>query len=211
MCTLIHPNVCLRYINDIVGHGLIAVEPIPAGTITWCLDPLDIHLTNEDVATLGPLYHGTLDRYTWTDRNGLRVLCWDAGRFMNHSCRPNSMSPGLSFEVAIRDIAVGEELVCDYGTLNVDDGFDCACNMPECRGHISPDDFERYADQWDEHMQSVFPNILRVPQALMSLVPPAERAQLEALCLDPRWVPSVRTHRYVPATMPIPRVARAPR
>lgn len=198
VCTLIHPGVCLRHINDTVGHGLIAVERIPIGTITWCLDPLDIQLTAAEATALGPMYAPTLDRYTWTDREGQRVLCWDAGRFMNHSCRPTSMSPGLSFEVAIRDIEVGEELVCDYATLNLEAPFECACGLPECRGTIEPTDFDRFAERWDVELRAIFPQILHVPQPLMGLLPSRERAMLEDLCAHPAKVPSVLTHRYPP-------------
>jgi hypothetical protein len=79
--------------------------------------------------------------------NGKRELyTYDA--FMNHSCNPNThaliLEAGETFnryqEVAIRDIACGEELTCDYEDLGEAemDGtvFDCACGEPNCRGVI---------------------------------------------------------------------------
>lgn len=192
---MIHPHVTLRFINDVVGFGVVATERLPAGTITWCLDPLDIRLSAEDARRLGGLFDATLDRYTWTDRDGERVLCWDIGRYMNHSCRPNSMSPGLAFEVALRDIEPGEELVCDYGTLNLDGPFECACGEPGCRGTILPEDFETFADAWDAQLQPAFAKVLDVPQPLLPLVPPEERALFESIVAGKRKLPSVRTHR----------------
>ena len=166
---VIHPGVSLAFINDTVGFGLVAAQPLPAGTIVWCQDPLDIRLTHAQLKALGPLFDAHIDRYAWTDASGDRVLCWDIGRFMNHGCRPNSMSPGLPMEIALRDIAVGEEVVCDYGILNLDAGFDCACGMAECRGRIEPRDFDVLADAWDARLQAVFPQVARVPQALAGL------------------------------------------
>ena len=38
---MIHPHTELRFINDEIGHGVVATQFIPAGTITWVLDELD--------------------------------------------------------------------------------------------------------------------------------------------------------------------------
>ena len=42
---MIYPKTELRFISDEIGHGVVATEFIPAGTITWALDKLDREFT----------------------------------------------------------------------------------------------------------------------------------------------------------------------
>lgn len=63
-------------------------------------------------------------------------------RSFNHSCEPNmAFGPNRSLNVlAIRDIALNEELTMDYRTF-ADDAmspFQCNCGTPSCSGIISP-------------------------------------------------------------------------
>lgn len=65
-----------------------------------------------------------------------------AGRFVNHSCRPNAAihkSRNRLFLIAARRVRRGEELVFDYSTTIGDDDvwtMRCACGEPDCRGRI---------------------------------------------------------------------------
>ncbi|KAG2483229.1 hypothetical protein HYH03_017886 [Edaphochlamys debaryana] len=59
-----------------------------------------------------------------------RALCvnpTDPGRFVNHSPAPNLL-PGLTGGVAVRDIAPGEELTCDYGGLASPPWYQALCD-----------------------------------------------------------------------------------
>jgi SET domain-containing protein len=58
-----------------------------------------------------------LDRYAYPspDRPGFMVYEVDNGRFMNHSGDPNTDFSQYGGATAIRDIAAGEEITCDYG------------------------------------------------------------------------------------------------
>ena len=49
----------------------------------------------------------------------------DHGRYMNHNCIPNCLKTWMGYEVAVRDIALGEELTNDYANLGMypDDEF----------------------------------------------------------------------------------------
>jgi hypothetical protein len=76
----------------------------------------------------------------------------------------------LDFEIAVRDIAPGEELTDDYGTLNLDEPFQCPCRAPRCRGQVMPDDPLRHAAEWDRLIADAFPEIARVEQPLWDLV-----------------------------------------
>lgn len=138
---VIHPATELRFIDAVVGSGVFAIRPIPRGTVTWVLDPLDQVIEPGHLEELGTHWRRWRDHHTYGDRTGRRILCWDLCRSMNHSCRPSCGGTDLGFEIALTDIAAGEELTNDYGTLHIDasEGFPCRCGDPECRGEVAPD------------------------------------------------------------------------
>ena len=56
------------------------------------------------------------------------------GAAFNHSCEPNAGVRGLYEFVAMRDIAVGEEVCWDYAmSENYKWRIDCLCGTPSCR------------------------------------------------------------------------------
>jgi hypothetical protein len=189
---MIHPHTELRFINDTIGFGVVATAPIPRGTITWTRDPLDRAMSPEEALSLDPLFRAQIDKFTFTDGVGARILCWDIAKYVNHSCEPTCLAPGFDFEIAVRDIAPGEQLCDDYGTLNLLEPFECACGWRECRGIIRPDDPLRLADQWDDLVRRAFPGIARVEQPLWPLV--GRRAEVEAAILDASRIPTCRVH-----------------
>lgn len=167
---MIHPDTELRYVNADIGYGVFATRAIPLGTITWVRDELDQTLSPSRVGAIeGPL-RDIVERYCYVDNRGDHVLCWDLARYMNHACEANCMSPGYGFEIAVRDIAAGDELTDDYGTLNIDASFACRCKAPRCRREIRPDDILRYGDQWDALIAAAFARLTHVRQPLLPLV-----------------------------------------
>jgi hypothetical protein len=187
---MIHPFTELRHVNCVIGHGVFATQFIPKGTVTWVGDELDTRFTAAQVAALNPLYHETIEKYTFTDGRGTLVLCWDHARYMNHSCDANCLSAGYEFEIAVRDIAPGEELTDDYGTLNLSEPFACACGSASCRKEVLPSDLENYAEAWDELVQGAFKYIARVPQPLWPLL--KEKAEVELALANPKNLRSIR-------------------
>lgn len=103
--------------SGIHGLGLFAAEPIAAGSTVWCWDegvdvclPLDAR-DGQDVV---PEVRRFLTTYAWLG-DGALWLCVDEARFMNHSDTPNCISHGGGTpSIALRNIAVGEELTEDY-------------------------------------------------------------------------------------------------
>lgn len=166
---MIHPAVALRHVNDVIGYGVYATAPIPRGTVTWQLDPLDLVFTREQAARLGPIHRPVLEKYSYVDQFARFVLCWDFGRYMNHACLPNTRGVG-NFEVAVRDIAPGDEITCEYATLNLSHGFRCACGHPACRGEVGPNDAVRFAARWDAEFRAAMRDFAAVPQPLLALV-----------------------------------------
>ncbi len=190
-----HPDTELRYVNDVIGYGVFATRFIPRGTITWVRDDLDQVFSATQVSAMPEPYQQVLDRYGYTDRHGFTILCWDHARFMNHCCDASCLSAGYDFEVAVRDLQPGDELTDDYGTLNIDESFACACSLPQCRGLIQPDDNERNAERWDEILRAAFPSIRDVAQPLWPFI--KDPAKVIAASSDVAQMRSCRFHHVV--------------
>lgn len=82
---MIHPYTRLSNINDITGGGVVATRLFPAGTVTYVQDPLDVVFNPEDIAGHDPVYQEIMDPCTYRNRHGDHVLCWDLGKYINHS------------------------------------------------------------------------------------------------------------------------------
>ncbi|MEQ9581090.1 MAG: SET domain-containing protein [Arenibacter sp.] len=160
---MIHPKTELQFINKEIGYGVVATEFIPAGTITWVLDRLDREFTPAELESLEPLYQSILDTYTFRDNKGRFILCWDNARYVNHSFNSNCLTTAYDFEVAIRDIHVGEQLTDDYGYLNIPHPFR-GIDEGTKRKVVYPDDLLKYYKVWDKKLQLVLPKIPRLDQ-----------------------------------------------
>ncbi|MBX2906041.1 MAG: SET domain-containing protein [Taibaiella sp.] len=60
-------------------------------------------------------------------------------RFINHSCDPNTFMRVCGYQVefyALRDIAEGEELSCNYGATHHDGKLPCKCGSDNCKGFL---------------------------------------------------------------------------
>lgn len=166
---MIHPNTELKFISNEVGYGVVATKFIPAGTITWVLDKLDREFTPLDFQSMDSIYQEILDTYTFRNNNGNFVLCWDNGRYVNHSFNSNCLTTAYDFEVAIRDIHAGEQLTDDYGYLNITKPFR-GINEGTKRKIVYPNDLLKYANIWDKKINAVFHKIPELEQPLKLLI-----------------------------------------
>jgi hypothetical protein len=166
---MIHPNTELQFISDEIGHGVVATSFIPAGTITWVLDDLDREFTPDQFTSMAPIYQGILDFYTFRNNKGNYVLCWDNGRYVNHSFNSNCLTTAYDFEIAIRDIQIGEQLTDDYGYLNIQSPFR-GIDEGTRRKVVYPDDLPKYHKVWDKKLLKAFPKILDREQPLRTLI-----------------------------------------
>lgn len=109
--------------SPLEGLGVFAAERIRKGALVWTLDPAtDLILTEAQLAERPPVYHGYIKRYAYFDR-GLNayLLDGDHARFLNHSGEPNlDFATPDGSGIALRDIAPGEEILCDYGQFMQD-------------------------------------------------------------------------------------------
>jgi uncharacterized protein len=105
------------------GLGLFAAAPIAQGTEVWRFTPgfdLDVDVTVFDRQPAS--FRERLLHYGYVDRRLNRfILCCDDARFINHSETPN-IYPDFTLEphgvdLAVRDIAIGEEITIDYRRL----------------------------------------------------------------------------------------------
>ena len=166
---MIHPDTELRFISNEVGYGVVATKFIPAGTITWVLDKLDREFSPLDFQKMEPIYQNILDTYTFRNNKGNFVLCWDNGRFVNHSFNSNCLTTAYDFEIAIRDIQPGEQLTDDYGYLNIPYPFR-GIDEGTKRKVVYPDDLLRYYKVWDNKIKKVFNKIVKLDQPLKPLI-----------------------------------------
>lgn len=177
---MIHPHTELRFISNEVGYGVVATKFIPAGTITWVLDKLDREFSPLDFQNMEPLYQEILDTYTYRNNNGNLVLCWDHGRYVNHSFNSNCLTTAYDFEIAIRDIQPGEQLTDDYGYLNISSPFR-GINEGTKRKTVYPDDLLKYHKVWDNKIKKVFHKIKKVDQPLVSVLNPNTWDKIERI------------------------------
>ena len=104
--------------SQVEGVGVFAAESVTGGAQIWRLDPgFDRLIPTDDWLASPPFLKELLDRYAYPspDRPGFIVYEVDNGRFMNHSVTPNTDFSQAEGGFALRDIAAGEELTCDYG------------------------------------------------------------------------------------------------
>lgn len=177
---MIHPDTELRFINNIVGYGVVAKKFIPKGTITWVQDDLDQVFTDDDIKKVNPIMHDYLETYCFTNGRGHKVLCWDIAKYVNHSFNSSCMSTAYDFEVAIRDIQPGEQLTDDYGYLNVSEPFEAEDEGTE-RKTVYPDDILKYHTIWDKSIVDTLPFIAGVAQPLQKFIAQGNWQELNAV------------------------------
>jgi hypothetical protein len=138
------PWTAVRTVDEHVGLGVFATRPIPAGTLVWVEDSLDVRIPAQAVRNLvGPMREAIYRSAYQPHGADYYLLCWDAAKYLNHCCEPNCLSVTPEAEIAVRDIAAGEQLSNHYAFFGLEpwEAFDCRCGASSCSGsiHIRPD------------------------------------------------------------------------
>lgn len=188
---MIHPDTELRFVNDSIGFGVFATKLIPAGTITYIKDSLEIEISPDDFLTHSYEMQQIIEKYSYIDERGFRIISWDVAKYVNHCCQCNTISTGYGFEIAIRDIYPGEELTDEYGIFNIKDAMVVACGKEGCRKYVKAEDFDIYYQAWDEKIKQALPKIFDISQPLLFLMPTDVRQELNAFLADPQQYKSV--------------------
>ena len=200
--SVIHPHTELRLIDPVVGYGVFATQDIPAGTLTYVKDSLEIVVAPAEYDRHAPEMRGAIDKYSYIDERGNRIVSWDFAKYVNHCCDCNTISTGYGFEIAIRDIRAGEQLTDEYGIFNLEEPMTLVCDSPLCRGCIRPEDFDTHYRAWDAKILRALPRFADVEQPLLPFVDPATRAAVDRYLAAPetyRSVYALRLRERVPS------------
>lgn len=106
--------------SAIHGLGVFAVDALPRGTPIWRFEPgFDRKFSAAQFSALPAEARAHLRWFAYVDKETAEwVLSGDHACFMNHAPEPNTGAPcGATppvTTVALRDIAAGEELTCNY-------------------------------------------------------------------------------------------------
>lgn len=167
---MMHPDTELRWVSDEIGLGVYATKFIPKGTIVWALDDLDQVLDEDYVDSLDTIRQEIIYKYAYQNEEDQYVLCWDHGRYINHSFHPTMIGTAYELELAARDINPGEELTCDYGTLGDDEPFECLPEKGTSRTRVMADDYLNCYQKWDEMAREAFKYFNSVDQPLKHFI-----------------------------------------
>ena len=104
--------------STIAGIGLFANQFIPKGTPVWKFQKdFDLELSKEQFENLSEAAREQVLNYCYFNpKTEHYIVCSDDARFLNHSDNPNVNSgpDDDHVDVALRDIAQGEELTQNY-------------------------------------------------------------------------------------------------
>lgn len=114
--------------SKIHGNGVFANRDFKEGKVVFRWDT-SVKLTFEQIAELSD----EKKKYITSMEAGVIILLQSPERYVNHSCSPNLQVHNYC-DVAIRDIAKGEELTANYTKENIPDlYFLCNCQSVNCR------------------------------------------------------------------------------
>lgn len=193
---MIHPKTELRFLGEPVGYGVFATDFIPQGTIVYVKDSLESVVSPTDYLLHSKAVQDVIEKYSYIDEQGNRIVSWDFAKYVNHCCNCNTISTGYGFEMAIRDIHQGEQITDEYGIFNLEEPMDLVCGEKCCRKRIEPSDFDRYYQQWDEKIRTALPQLFSVEQPLMSFVDAETRAEVDTFFKQPESYKSVYGLRF---------------
>ncbi len=188
---MIHPSTKLKYINKTIGYGVFTTKDIPEGTIVYVKDSLE-----QVISPAGYLLHSEemrtiIDKYSYIDEKGNRIISWDFAKYVNHCCNCNTISTGYGFEIAIRNIKKGEQITDEYGIFNIDKEINLICGETVCRKVIHPDDFDKYYREWDEKIKASLLKVFDVEQPLIPLIDKDIKKALDEFIINPEKYRSV--------------------
>jgi hypothetical protein len=194
---MMHPDTEIKYIDDTVGYGVFAKKMIPAGSITYVKDSLEIEISPTDFAKHSQVMQDTIEKYSYIDQNGYRIISWDFAKYVNHCCNCNSMSTGYGFEIALRDIYPGEQITDEYGLFNVKQDIKLICDQPHCRKNLREDDLDTYYQDWDGKIKKALGKFNEVNQPLKPFIDPNTAEELATYFNSPDQYKSVYILKYI--------------
>lgn len=180
---MVIPWVKIVWISDAKGYGLVASQKIPKGTVTFVQDGLDIVIPADNLPNVDPRLIAYVDKYSYEDFMGNRIISWDFGKYMNHDDDSNTLTTGYGFEIAIRDINEGEEVTDDYRIFSThhDTNF---IKIPGTSNDVVPWPQE-LINFWNERVFSALQNIQPIEQPLKAFIQDELLKEVEELTSNP--------------------------
>jgi len=182
-----------------MGYGVFATAFLPKGTITYVKDALEVEVTPSTYQQYEDSIRAVIDKYSYIDERGVRIVSWDFAKYVNHCCHCNTMSTGYGFEIAIRDIQAGEEITDEYGLFNLDKDMDIVCGKPGCRQKLTHGDLDQYFTEWDQKVLPALRNVLEVQQPLIEYLDTRTMTDLLAFAQSETNYKSVACLKYEPS------------
>lgn len=193
---MIHPDTELRIVSNHIGYGVFATNKIAKGTIVYIKDPLEIELNQQQFHALDENYRKIVEKYSYIDADGVHIMSWDIGKYVNHNCDFNTISTGYGFEIAVRDIQAGDEITDEYGLFNLAEKMELACGCPQCRGVLYPDDIDHYYVKWDGIIKDALACMEAAPQPLLSCMDKQTLDQVKLYLMGKKDYVSVYSLKY---------------
>lgn len=194
---MIHPDTELKFIDKMLGYGVFATADIPEGTIVYVKDSLEICVNPLEFMLHSKPMQQVIDKYSYTDELGNRIVSWDFAKYVNHCCNCNTISTGYGFEIAIRNIAAGEQITDEYGLFNIEEEMKLTCDESCCRKKITPADFDLYHKDWDEKIKLSLRKVFEVEQPLFNLVDAYTKKELRNFIKNESLYRSVYHLKYI--------------
>lgn len=116
--------------SSIHGLGLYALRDFRAGEVVlrWSLSRI---ISKDELDSLPEDER----KYTHPFDAERLLIVQSPERYVNHSCDNNTEVRNFC-DVALRNIASGEEVTSNYSTDESDSKFNCSCGAENCRGWI---------------------------------------------------------------------------
>lgn len=193
---MIHPHTTIKNVNETVGYGVFATQDIPEGTIVYVKDSMELEISPLEFLTHQKEIQEVIEKYSYMDQRGYRIVSWDFAKYVNHCCNYNTISTGYGFEIAVRDIKAGEQITDEYGIFNLEYEIELECAHSNCRQKVKPKDFDTYYQQWDDVIKKSLIRLNEVEQPLLVFVDENSKNELNAFLSDPNQYQSVYRLRY---------------
>ncbi len=159
--------------SGIEGDGTFAGEFIPKGTIVYFYSSDDTFVPLDSLLFSSEAEKNRFFKYHVQDEAGNWLVKEDK---INHSCDANILSiyvDGIYCDIAVRDIAEGEEITIDYGLFysSFPQNEECNCGASICRKRITSGismDIKTL-DLWCSRISDAISHIFEVKQNLFNV------------------------------------------
>lgn len=168
---MIHPDTYIKETEK--GFGVFTKRPFKRGEILWLMDDFDVCIPLQEYKKLDQKSLDKYNVYSYIDSTGMVIVPWDEGKYVNHSCEPNSVALVQAdyVSIALKDIAADEEIVEDYDAYYGHFGeFKCLCGAKNCREIINRPDKEIRHGRLD--LNEIGKELIQNNQLLLELATP---------------------------------------